>query len=315
MGKNLNSEIDNTKLKILICCHKPCELPPDPDGIFLPIQVGAAISDIDLGMQRDDQVNGQPCDNISVKNKSFCELTAMYWAWKNIKKLYPDLEYIGLNHYRRYFSFDKRKSFSDVIILPENEIQNYVFNLKKVKKYLEQDSIIMSTSRIYQYPLEVDYSVCHFSDDLRIMKRIVHKRYPEYDQDVYKVMSCGNKLSPCNMFIMKWEFFDTYCKWLFDILFEAEYQIDITKYNEIQRRVFGYIAERFFNVWIYHNVKNVKKNNIVFFTEGKIESSLICFLRFIRNMLCGYLLKPKVCFSEEKYCQINNLEMIDISKK
>lgn len=99
--------LNKDNCKILICCHKPCELPPDPDGLFLPVQVGAAISDVDLGMQRYDQVNGEPCDNISAKNKSYCELTALYWAWKNIKKIYPNLEYIGLNHYRRYFSTKK----------------------------------------------------------------------------------------------------------------------------------------------------------------------------------------------------------------
>ena len=75
------------------------------DEIFFPIHVGAAISNVTLGIQRDDQINGSYCDNISSKNKSYCELTALYWAWKNIKKIYPDLEYIGLNHYRRYFSF------------------------------------------------------------------------------------------------------------------------------------------------------------------------------------------------------------------
>ena len=46
--------IDPSEIKILVCCHKKCELPPNPDGIFLPIQVGAAISDVDLGIQRDD---------------------------------------------------------------------------------------------------------------------------------------------------------------------------------------------------------------------------------------------------------------------
>ena len=101
MGKE---SLDDSKIKILICCHKPSELPED--GIFLPIHCGKAISSVDLGIQGDNEVNGQPCDNISDRNETYCELTAMYWAWKNIKKIYPDIEYIGLNHYRRYFDFD-----------------------------------------------------------------------------------------------------------------------------------------------------------------------------------------------------------------
>lgn len=71
-----DNTVDSSKIKILVCYHKSCELPKD--DIFLPIQVGVAISDIDLVMQRNDQVNGEPCDNISAKNKSYCELTAMY---------------------------------------------------------------------------------------------------------------------------------------------------------------------------------------------------------------------------------------------
>ena len=75
--------LDDSKIKILVCCHKPCELPQNK--VFLPIHVGAALSDVNLGIQRDDQFNGVPCDNISDKNRSFCELTGLYWAWKNLK--------------------------------------------------------------------------------------------------------------------------------------------------------------------------------------------------------------------------------------
>ena len=91
-----NNALDSNKIKILVCCHKPCDLPQD--DFFLPIHVGAAISDFDLGLQRDDQVCGQPCDNISKKNPNYCELTALYYIWKN-----TDDTFVGLVHYRRYF--------------------------------------------------------------------------------------------------------------------------------------------------------------------------------------------------------------------
>ncbi|GHT81204.1 hypothetical protein FACS1894130_12890 [Spirochaetia bacterium] len=91
---------DTDELKILVCYYQPWEIPKG--DIFLPIQAGKAISGFNLKMQGDDTGN-----NISSKNQAFSEFTAWYWAWKNIKILYPNIKYIGLSHYRRYFLMDQ----------------------------------------------------------------------------------------------------------------------------------------------------------------------------------------------------------------
>ena len=296
--------LNKDNCKILICCHKPCELPPNPDGLFLPVQVGAAISDVDLGMQRDDQVNGELCDNISAKNKSYCELTALYWAWKNIKKIYPNLEYIGLNHYRRYFSFDRKNYFDDAVVLPENEVKNYKLDKIKLEKILSKYDVLMAKPRIYPYSLEIDYSVCHVSEDLRTLKKIIHEKYPEYDKDIYSVMTCGCRLSHYNMTVIGWNDFDAYCAWLFNILFEAEKEIDIAEYNAVQGRIFGYMAERLFNVWVLHNLKRVKLLNIFKFVDAKVHSGLWQFAYLLRNKFLGNIsLIGKTKFSEEYYAK------------
>lgn len=80
---------------ILIAAHKPFD-PPALEG-YLPVQVGAALAQKDLGFQRDDEG-----ENISVKNPQYCELTAQYWAWKNL----AGPRVMGLVHYRRYFVKD-----------------------------------------------------------------------------------------------------------------------------------------------------------------------------------------------------------------
>ena len=51
------------------------------------------------GMYQDNQG-----ENISSKNKSYCELTTQYWAWKNMQA-----DYYGFCHYRRFFSFNEKK--------------------------------------------------------------------------------------------------------------------------------------------------------------------------------------------------------------
>ena len=90
-------ETKKEKITILVCAHKPDEhirnYPP-----YKAIQVGAALHpEMDLGFLKDNVG-----DNISEKNPKYCELSAIYWGWRNLK----NVEYAGLAHYRRYFDID-----------------------------------------------------------------------------------------------------------------------------------------------------------------------------------------------------------------
>lgn len=263
--------LTKSNIKILICCHKPCDLPQD--DIFLPVQVGAALTDNHWGIQRDDQLNNEICDNISNKNKSYCELTAVYWAWKNLKKLYPYTEYIGINHYRRYFDFDYVNNPLDKNQKKEALINTYSINEKRLFNYLEKDSTIIAKKKVYPYSLRLDYCNCHISDDFLKMSEIVKKLYPEYSNSYAKIMEENNLLAHYNMCIMKYEDFDNYCNWLFSILFEVEKNIDISKYNDLQKRIFGYMSERLLNVWVFHNRKNVKELPVIFYSDIESKSS------------------------------------------
>ena len=77
-------------IKVIVAAHKPYRMPQD--SMYLPLQVGRAVADQDLGWQGDNTG-----DNISLKNPYYCELTGLYWAWKNLKA-----DAIGLVHYRRF---------------------------------------------------------------------------------------------------------------------------------------------------------------------------------------------------------------------
>ena len=67
------------------------------NDIYFPLQVGAALHN-SLGYHSDNTG-----DNISSLNPQFCELTGLYWAWKNL-----DADYVGLAHYRRHFRGKKK---------------------------------------------------------------------------------------------------------------------------------------------------------------------------------------------------------------
>ena len=86
------------------------------------------------------------------------------------------------------------------------------------------------------------------------------------------------------MFVMKKEKFDEYCQWLFTILFELEKRIDISNYNQYESRVFGFISERLFNVWLEKQALNTKEIDVVFlekidwFDKG---------IKFLRRKICN----------------------------
>ena len=80
------------KCVIMSVTHKKYWMPEDE--LYMPVQVGF---NEPLGFARDNTG-----ENISEKNKNYCELTALYWGWKNLKA-----DYIGLDHYRRHFSIKR----------------------------------------------------------------------------------------------------------------------------------------------------------------------------------------------------------------
>ena len=57
------------------------------DQMYIPLQVGSEGKE-DYGYIRDNTG-----DNISAKNLNYCELTGIYWLWKNM-----ECEVIGVCH-------------------------------------------------------------------------------------------------------------------------------------------------------------------------------------------------------------------------
>ena len=177
--------------------------------------------------------------NISSKNPNFCELTALYWLWKNY-----DSDFVGLVHYRRFFS-------SKIVISNKLNFLNFNKVVQILKRY---DIILPRTVKLISNGKRVSiaehYKENHNFKDLEAVKNIVLIKYPDYEKSFNEVMN-QDYMFMFNMFIAKKNIIDAYCSWLFDILFELEKRIDISNYDNYQKRVYGFLAERLFNVWIY----------------------------------------------------------------
>ncbi len=231
-------------IKILVATHKQYWMPEDK--IYLPIHVGR-VEKADLGYLGDDTG-----DNISAKNANYCELTGLYWAWKNLK-----CDYIGLCHYRRYFAHAVSGSDMEKKKLAILQRTDY-------EKLLKQYDVILPKQRNYFIEtVRSQYEHAHNKNDLALTEQIVAELYPEYSEAFCKVMG-RTKLHIFNMFVMKKEKFDEYCQWLFTILFELEKRIDISSYSQYEARVFGLLSERLLNVWLEKQKLKVKGIDVVF---------------------------------------------------
>ena len=217
-------------IKILVATHKKYWMPED--DVYVPIHVGREGKE-PLGYLKDNTG-----DNISLKNANYCELTGLYWAWKNL-----NCEYIGLCHYRRYFA-NKAKS-SDL-----SDKKAAIFHRQDYEVLLQKYDVILPKKRNYYIEtVRSQYEHAHNKRDLDEAEKIMQELYPEYSDCFTKVMN-RTKLHILNMFVMKKELFEEYCKWLFTILFKLEKRINVEKYDDYQKRVYGFLAERLFNVWL-----------------------------------------------------------------
>lgn len=229
-------------IKIIVATHKQYWMPDDE--MYLPVYVGAEGKNLALDFAKDNTG-----ENISKKNKNYCELTGLYWAWKNL-----DADYIGLVHYRRHFCVrtlcrDKKAK---------------VISKEQVKVLLNESDILLPIPR--NYIIETNYSHyehAHHAVDLDTTRQILVEKYPEYlnvfDSHMKKTTS-----HMFNMFIMKKNIFEQYCEWLFDVLFELEKRLDITEYNENDSRVYGFVSELLLDVWIETNDYSYKNIPYVF---------------------------------------------------
>lgn len=216
--------------RMIVAAHKRADVPSD--SFYLPVHVGHALNPTDLGYQRDDEG-----DNISELNASYCELTALYWAWKNL-----DADHVGLSHYRRYFVGEQRGP-NDKGILS---------GLEADRLMIDFDVVLSKPRNYYIETIDSHYRNGHHGEDLDVLRDALVRLSPEYVRS-FDLVFGGRKLSLYNMFFMRKELFNAYADWLFEILGSCEPHIDNAARSQYQQRTFGYLGERLLNVWVQGN--------------------------------------------------------------
>ena len=246
-------------IKVIVAAHKSYEMPSDE--LYLPVHVGAAGKE-SIGYQRDDDG-----ENISNLNPYFCELTGFYWAWKNLKE-----DYIGLVHYRRHFAMDGK-----------------TLETAQIKPYLSKIKIFTPKKRWYVIEtLKSHYAHTHYPEHIDITRKVIMVKYPEYQKAFDKALKqrWGYMF---NMMIMEKSFFNDYCTWLFDILFEVYKIVDCSSYTAFEKRYVGRLSELLFNVWLENAIASgkVKKNETMELAFDIEENMLVKVPAFLKAKFLG----------------------------
>ena len=244
--------------KIIVAAHKEASMPADT--MYLPVLVGADINSMVEGYTPDNTG-----DNISSLNPMYCELTGLYWAWKNL-----EADNIGLVHYRRLFKGKDGQAISG----------------KETETLLNAYKIILPTKRRYYIEtLYSHYVHTHNNEEIDETRNVIAKKYSDYLDNYDKIMkqTWGYMF---NMLVMPKDMLGDYCTWLFDILNEVVAKVGEGDRSAFEKRYPGRLSELLLNCWLDHQIStgNIKKSDIIEVPllnlgDEKFFKKLIAFLR------------------------------------
>lgn len=221
------------KISIVVSCHKP-----DPyirtEYPYIPVNAGRKLHPDILT----DFVGDDTGDNVSERNGEWSEVTALYWAWKNL----PKSEYFGLAHYRRYIGLDIRDETVDDI-------------MKGYDMIVTERSVPGSSLATYLELLTNKENFWLFLDTLASM-------HPEAGDLIIDYFFNQNSFYPNQVFLCRWELMDEYCQFLMPLMIETEKRLLGSGYSR-QRRVIAYLAEFMLGFYVAYRglkVKEVKRD-------------------------------------------------------
>lgn len=227
-------------------------------------------------------------DNISSKNKAYCELTTQYWAWKNI-----DADYYGFCHYRRFLSLTDEIFSSQNDPTGRGQVYSKILNESTIKKFglnneianqtfIEKyDCILPAKQDLRKLPTPkgkkktvYDHFAAHdryfmHAADLDVLIETIADLFPDFKNDALEYLK-NPFFWGYNCFVLKKKYFQELCEFEFTILFELERRINTSMYNRQISRVPGFMGEILSCIYFYHLQKTtkslkVKETQIIYF--------------------------------------------------
>ncbi len=239
-------------VKLFVCCHERQSVPVHP--LLVPLQVGTALAGERFpGFAHDD--GGE---NISAKNRSYCELTGQYWTWKNVTA-----GWYGFFHYRRYLYPDPDARLP-YIVRREPDLDELGYD--RFPGLIEQYDMVLPKGEDMRVSVREHYAQAHRAADLALAEELVRAVHPEMGQALDAYLN-GTVQYFGNIFIMSRDVFHDHCSWLFPLLEAFDEEV-----SDPLPRTDGYIAERLLGVYAEYRrneLRTLELPRVHFYTGGE----------------------------------------------
>lgn len=208
---------------IIIAYHKrDILISGDP---FLPVHAGRALmteDNPDREWLTENLIGDDTGENISAENRTYNELTALYWAWKNTES-----DAVGFMHYRRHFVFDKtvKKNYLSTARIKEGYVSEKLKFTDGVIDGLLRDKCFVCAAQERSETVREHYRAAHGLKGLEITERVIREKYPDYAEAAADYFD-GKTEYFYNMFIMRRDIFERYADFLFGVLGEVAKELD-----------------------------------------------------------------------------------------
>ncbi|WP_049960325.1 DUF4422 domain-containing protein [Pseudobutyrivibrio sp. LB2011] len=219
-------------LNVYMACSKfdkPLIRKYDIPKYMIPIHVGAVGSD-NMGAKLFDNTG----ENISRKNGNYCELTGLYWVWKNLLPATDD-EYMGFCQYRRMLDL----SSEDLTRMTANDID-----------------VVLPFPLTYEPNIEEHRKRYLKDEDWAALRRAIEELHPEQEPQIEEILK-QKWLFNYNVLLAKKSVLQEYCQWLFPILAKVE-EYSIPNESSRSDRYLGYMGETLETIFFMLNSEKYK---------------------------------------------------------
>ena len=205
---------------------KPLSYHPELSSYEIPIQAGAAIAEKSIA-----EVKDNTGINISSKNRMYCEMSAVYWVWKN-----TDHDWIGIEHYRRHLLVKPEMLTDDVDAIMPLPYICYPHEMAQFLRFTTQNV-------------------------LDALLRALEVLHPEKFED-YKIILYGKYQYSYDLVCARKYVFDNYCRWFFEIteFMEKNYVAEVPEL--VETRAFSYVAEVLTNLYFMYHQKDLRIRHV-----------------------------------------------------